>query len=123
MGRKICHLTSVHPIDDNRIFTKECSSLAAYGFDVYLIAFGDIAFEDVKNGVNRISLKLNVKDRLQRFIKKSKHIYKKAIELYAEKNHFHDPELLPIGLKLKNKRKKVNFESHEFYGEKKKKKD
>lgn len=120
---EICHLTSVHSIDDVRIFTKECTSLAANGFDVTIIACSDVAFEDVKNGVKRISLKVPVKNLLQRFIKRSKAVYKKAIEVDADIYHFHDPELLPLGLKLKNKGKKVIFDSHEFYGEQIKEKD
>jgi len=64
MQKKICHITSVHPIEDVRIYTKECSSLAANGFDVTLIACGQIAFEDFKNGVTRISLCIPVKSRL-----------------------------------------------------------
>lgn len=114
---KICHFTSVHSIDDVRIFEKECTSLAANGFDVTLIACGDIAFTDEKNGVKRISLSVPVKNRLQRMIKRSNAVYKKALEINADIYHFHDPELLPIGLKLKKKGKKVIFDSHEFYGE------
>ena len=95
MHRKVCHLTSVHSIDDGRIFRKECTSLAANGFDVTLIAFGENSFEDIKNGVKRISLNLPVKNRLQRFFKRSKTIYKKALDIDADIYHFHDPELLP----------------------------
>lgn len=114
---KICHLTSVHPIEDIRIFAKECVSLASNGFDVTLIACGETAFEDVKNGVKRISLNVAVKNRVQRMIKRTSAVYNKALEIDADIYHFHDPELLPIGLKLKRKGKKVIFDSHEFYGE------
>lgn len=117
MQKKVCHLTSVHSIDDTRIFTKECTSLASNSYDVTIIACGSVAFVDVKNDVKRISLKVPVKNRFQRIFKRSKAVYKKAIEVNADIYHFHDPELLPIGLKLKNKGKKVIFDSHEFYGE------
>ncbi|HEY9168504.1 MAG TPA: glycosyltransferase [Lutibacter sp.] len=110
---KICHLTSVHPIDDVRIFTKECTSLANNGFDVTLIACGDTAFEDIKNNVKLISLKVLVNNRLQRFFKRSTAIYSKAVEVDAEIYHFHDPELIPIGLKLHRKGKKIIYDSHE----------
>lgn len=113
----VCHFTTVHKIDDVRIFTKECASLAANGFSVTLIAFGPSAFEDTVNGVKRISLHVPVKNRLHRFLKYSEAIYKKALEIDADIYHFHDPELLPVGLKLKKKGKKVIFDSHEFYGE------
>jgi len=117
MQKKVCHLTTVHSIDDVRIFRKECTSLAANGFNVTLIACGNESFEEIKNGVKRILLNIPVKNRLQRFFKRSKAVYKKALEVDADIYHFHDPELLPVGLKLKRKGKKVIFDSHEFYGE------
>lgn len=117
MDVKVCHFTTVHSIDDVRIFTKECTSLANNGFDVTIIACGDLAFEDIKDGVKRISLNVPVKNRQHRFFKRSKAVYKKALEIDADIYHFHDPELLPIGLKLKRRGKKVIFDSHEFYGE------
>lgn len=112
---KICHFTSVHPIDDIRIFHKECVSLAANGYDVTLIACGENAFEDVVEGVKRISLNVPVKNRLQRFFKRSKAVYKKAIEVNADIYHFHDPELLPIGYLLHRKNKIVIFDAHEDF--------
>ncbi len=110
---KVCHLTSVHPIDDVRIFVKECTSLAAHGFDVTLIACGDTAFEDIKNGVKRISLHVPVKNRLHRMITRSRAVYKKALEVNADVYHFHDPELLLVGYFLIKKKKKAVFDSHE----------
>ena len=41
-------------------------------------------------------------------------VYQKALALDADIYHFHDPELLPYGLKLKKRGKKVIFDSHEF---------
>lgn len=113
MDLKICHLTSVHSIDDVRIFLKECTSLAANGFDVTLIACGDTAFEDIKNGVKRISLCVPVKNRLHRMIKRTKTIYRMALLVNADIYHFHDPELLPVGRKLKKMGKIVVYDSHE----------
>ena len=113
MIKKVCHFTTAHPIDDVRIFTKECVSLANNGFDITLIACGDIAFEDIKKRVKRISLNVPIKNRRQRFFKCSKAVYKKALEIDADIYHFHDPELLPIGLRLKRKGKKVIYDSHE----------
>lgn len=113
MKIKVCHFSSVHSIDDMRIFAKECTSLATSDYDVTWIACGDIAFQDIKNGVKRISLIVPVKNRLQRFLKRANAVYKKAIEVDADIYHFHDPELIPYALKLKYMGKKVIFDSHE----------
>lgn len=51
--------------------------------------------------------------RGERFLKVSGAVYKAALNVDADVYHFHDPELLPYGLKLKKKGKKVIFDSHE----------
>ena len=45
----------------------------------------------------------------------AKAVYQKALEVDADIYEFHDPELLPYGLKLAKKGKKVIFDSHEDY--------
>ncbi|MDO5615016.1 MAG: glycosyltransferase [Cruoricaptor ignavus] len=117
MKNKICHLTSVHHIDDSRIFKKECVSLAKAGFDVSIIACGEKGFEDVKDGVRRYSIKTPKSNRIKRMFTNINVVYKKALEVNADLYHFHDPELLTIALKLKKKNKKVIFDSHEFTSE------
>lgn len=43
----------------------------------------------------------------------SKLIYERALSLDCDVYHFHVPELLPYGVKLKEVGKKVIFDSHE----------
>lgn len=114
---KVCHFTTVHPIEDVRIFTKQCVGLAENGFDVTLIACGEKAFEDKKNGVKRISLNVPVKNRFHRFSKRSQVVFEKALEVNADIYHFHDPELMFAGLKLKKEGKLVVFDIHENVAE------
>ena len=38
---KVCHMTSAHGPGDTRIFHKECVSLAAVGYEVYLVERGE----------------------------------------------------------------------------------
>lgn len=108
---KVIHLTSVHSRYDTRIFLKECSSLAKIGFDINLIVADDLE-DEVKHSVNIISVG-SPTDRLDRMKNSTKKIYDKALTLDADIYHLHDPELIPIGLKLKRKGKKVVFDAHE----------
>lgn len=105
---RICHVTSVHPANDVRIFHKECKSLAKC-YDVYLIAPN---VEDaVVDGIHRVGVSLP-QGRLKRPLYLNR-VVKKALEVDAQVYHFHDPELIPIGLKIKAHGKKVVFDSHE----------
>mgnify|MGYP000958295578 CR=1 FL=1 len=111
---KVCHVTSVHPRYDTRIFIKECTSLANAGYEITLLV-ADGKPDEEKNGVKIISVTGIPKSRFQRIIKSSNIMYKKALEVDAEIYHLHDPELLPLARKLKKVGKKVIFDSHENY--------
>ena len=109
---RICHITSAHDSDDDRIFHKECVSLAKAGYDTYLVAAGESREE---KGVHVVGLGPMPSGRLKRMHAFTRAVYMKALELDAEIYHLHDPELLPWGLKLKKHGKKVIFDSHENY--------
>jgi glycosyltransferase involved in cell wall biosynthesis len=106
---KVCHFTSAHSALDVRIFLKECKSLAEAGHEVYIVGIGTT---QEHSGVKIIGLDVP-KDRFNRFFAFDKKVYKKAKELNCDIYHFHDPDLLPYGLKLKKQGKKVIFDSHE----------
>ena len=112
MGKiKVCHMTSVHGKEDIRIFHKECVSLAQAGYEVYLVERGE-SYD--KNGVHIVGVGDIPDSRLKRMTEGSKRVYEAALALDCEIYHLHDPELLPYGLKLKRKGKKVVFDSHEL---------
>lgn len=113
MKKKVAHLTSVHSRHDIRILLKECSSLAKAGYNVSLVV-ADGKGDEVKNGVQIYDVGL-IESRLSRVLNTTKNIYNKAIELDADIFHFHDPEMIPTGLKLKKNGKKVIFDSHEDF--------
>lgn len=114
MAYKICHITTVHNSDDIRIFRKECVFLAREpDFDIYLIAPGESRKE---LGVNVVGIGERPNSRLRRAISFSKKAYKKALMLNCDLYHFHDPELLNVGIKLKKAGKYVVFDSHEDTG-------
>lgn len=108
---KLIHLTSVHPRFDTRIFIKMCSSLASEGYAVSLVV-ADGKGNEQKNGVNIIDVGAS-QGRLDRIFKTTDRVYRKALELDADLYHLHDPELIPVGLKLKKRGKKVIFDAHE----------
>ena len=109
MEIKICHVTSLHDATDVRVFIKECCSLAER-YDVTLIApnTGDCVLNDVK--IIGITLPAS---RIRRMMSLNR-VYAKMIEVNADIYHFHDPELMPLGARIKKeKNKKVIFDSHE----------
>jgi glycosyltransferase involved in cell wall biosynthesis len=108
---KVAHLTSAHPRFDTRIFLKQCCSLAAHGYDVYLVVADGIG-DEKKDSVNIYDVGPS-NGRLDRIRKAPWRVLKKAVELEANIYHIHDPELIPIGLKLKKLGKTVIFDAHE----------
>ncbi|MEX0721072.1 MAG: glycosyltransferase family 4 protein [Balneolaceae bacterium] len=108
---KIVQLSSVHPSFDTRIFHKICKSLTVHGFDVDLII--QHPEDEIKEGVNINALPIARKksDRIFRIIPL---LLKKCFK-YPKGTifHFHDPELIPIGLFLKIFRYKIIYDVHE----------
>lgn len=110
---KITHLTSAHQRYDTRIFLKMCTSLAKKeGYNVSLVV-ADGKGDEVKNGVYIIDVGAKTGGRLSRMTKTVKKVFQKAKALDSDIYHLHDPELMPIGLKLKKLGKKVIFDAHE----------
>jgi len=112
MNYKITHLTSAHPRYDTRIFVKMCSSLAKVeNYKVNLIVADGLGNE-IKNSISIYDVG-KIEGRINRILKTTKNVLDKAIELDSDIYHIHDPELMPIGLKLKKMGKKVIFDAHE----------
>lgn len=107
---RVCHMTSVHRQEDERIFHKECVSLAKAGYETYLVQRGE-SYE--KEGVHIVGFGGVTGGRLKRMTQVAHQAYEVALSLDADIYHFHDPELLPYGPKLKKKGKRVIFDSHE----------
>lgn len=113
MQTKITHLTSAHSRYDTRIFLKMCSSLAINkNYKVYLVV-ADGKGDEVRNNVNIVDAGAKTGGRITRMTKTVKKVFEKAKELESDIYHLHDPELIPIGIKLKKIGKKVIFDAHE----------
>jgi len=109
-NKKINILTSVHPPFDDRIFHKEAKTLVKAGYDVILIAQHNE--EEVVDGVRIVPLP-KPRSRFERMTKVVWKLFKLALKKKADVYHFHDPELIPVGLVLRLFGKRVIYDVHE----------
>ncbi|HUA00192.1 MAG TPA: glycosyltransferase family 4 protein [Candidatus Aquilonibacter sp.] len=107
---KVVHLTSVHPPFDVRIFHKECRSIARAGYDITLIA--PHVRDEIIEGV-RLKAIASPSGRLDRMVRGAWRVCREALRQDADLFHFHDPELMPVGLLLRLKGKIVVYDAHE----------
>ncbi|MBA2777338.1 glycosyltransferase family 4 protein [Billgrantia kenyensis] len=108
---KVVHLTSAHPRYDTRIFHKQCRSLVADGHAVTLVVADGNGDEErdgvVIHDVGRLT------GRLNRVLKTTRRVHDQARRLDADLYHLHDPELMPVGRRLKRLGKTVVYDAHE----------
>jgi glycosyltransferase involved in cell wall biosynthesis len=108
--KRVAHLTSVHSQPDARIFVKECRTLAAAGYDVTLVA--PVDRDELADGVAIQAIRPS-RGRLDRMTRAVRDTYRAARSLDADLYHFHDPELLGVGLRLQRLGKRVVYDVHE----------
>ncbi len=106
---KICVATDVHPPDDQRI-VKEIRSL---------LKLGKICYIHPEKGIENLKVEHyeipKYYPRFKRILRGPKDIYKVAKEISPDFFHFHDPELIPTGVKLAKQGIKVIYDVHENY--------
>ena len=103
-------LSSVHSPFDVRIYHKECRTLAEAGYEVTFIFPSEQSASS--NGIRMVHVHRE-KNRFLRMTQGVWHVYRKAVEIDAEVYHFHDPELIPVGLLLRLRGKHVIYDVHE----------
>lgn len=69
--------------------------------------------DEVVNGIKIVSTGFKPKNRVERFVNSRRLLFEKAFAVDAEIYQMHDPDLLPLGNKLKKAGKKIIFDSHE----------
>lgn len=116
--KTVVHLTTVHIPTDTRILVKQCKSLSAAGYHVTLLygkspdANTPPKDKDVEFlAVNRTN------SRLGRMTLGALRLFRQALRLRADVYHFHDPELIPVGLLLRLTGARVIYDVHEDYQE------
>ena len=125
---KVCMISSLHGLYDDRIYWKEALSLKKHGYDVYHIGIGNKDKEFISDhGIKLIQVGKQkyfenpYTDKLYRILTFKKNIYKKilktAAELKADVYHFHDSQINKIGKQLKSlaHKPKVIYDVHEPY--------
>jgi glycosyltransferase involved in cell wall biosynthesis len=108
--KRICHISTVHPLFDDRIFYKECITLSKNNYEVFLV-ISHLKNERL-NDVNIIALPFCSK-RMVRFFRNSWIAFYKALLIKPDVIHFHDPELIGIGILFRFLGKKVVYDVHE----------
>jgi hypothetical protein len=113
---QVCFLTSVHNVWDTRIYHREAKSLAMAGYHVTIIATGFRSQETPIANIKLIGLR-RFGWRIGRALNWAPFI-KAALKTNADIYHFHDPDLLFVGVFLKFFTKKpVIYDNHDPYVE------
>lgn len=108
---RICHISTVHPRYDIRIFEKECRALVNAGYEVtYIVA--DEFLNEIKLGVKIESIGV-FNNRALRMLFGPIKLFLRTIKTKFVCFHIHDPELLPLAVLLRLQGKKVIFDAHE----------
>ncbi len=108
--RKVVHLTSVHAANDTRIVGKMCATLSKEGYDVVVVAPGpERALPD---GVRHRPVTAP-RNRAERFLRTIFQVYRAARDERGDVYHFHDPELIGVGIALHRRGTSVIFDVHE----------
>ncbi|HWH60042.1 MAG TPA: glycosyltransferase [Terriglobales bacterium] len=107
---RVVHMTSAHEWWDGRIFQKECRSLANAGYEV--IELTNEETDTHQDGV-RIRGLGACRSRLHRVTSKMIVMACQGFRSRADVYHFHDPDLLPVGLLLRAFNKCVIYDIHE----------
>ncbi len=113
---RIVHITSAHQTGDDRIFHKECRSLAAHGFAVTVVGPGEGSGSVA--GVRILGVPSLAGGRLRRMSATVWRLLTRCLRLPAEVYHFHDPELITLGFVLKLLGRRVVYDVHEDYPQK-----
>jgi len=107
---RVLHLTTLHPGFDPRIYWKEARSLAAAGYEVHF------AGPDAQQAPDR-SVQVHLLERPSNGLRRIVGSTNEALRVVAEASpdivHFHDPELLPVGILLRRRGIATVYDAHE----------
>ncbi|MCF8012714.1 MAG: glycosyltransferase, partial [Clostridiales bacterium] len=113
--KNIIHLTTVHTRTDIRIRVKQTASLAGkLAASVALFVQDGKGFEaDESSGVQVVDTGPKFRSRVMRMTLGAWRMLRAVQKARPDVAHFHDPELIPVGLTLKLSGIKVVYDVHE----------
>lgn len=111
----IVHITATNPVNDIRVFQKECVSAIGRGYRVTLMVCHDR--DEIIDGVHIKAIPRST-GRLSRMLVLNWKIYREALRQGGDIYQLHHPDQIPAGLLLKLRGKKVIYDTHEAYRDK-----
>lgn len=109
---RVCILTTAHDADDDRIFHKQALTLAHAGYDVSMVAAWEPGMDS--GPVHAVPLSLP-QGKLVRVLWGGWQAFRVGLKAKGDVYHFHDPDLLPVGVALKLVGRRVVYDAHEDY--------
>lgn len=107
----VAHVTTAHPVTDNRIHRKECVALAKAGLLVHLVA--PSGRDHISEGVAITALP-HRRGRLRRITIGQFDAWRALRRLQPRIVHVHDPELIPLAILWKHiYRRPALYDAHE----------
>ncbi len=112
--KKVCLVSSAHPVTDTRIFHKQACSLSRAGYQVFVVGRKGVNGEKAPEDIHILPV-VNYRSRLQRFLINPIFIFRTLLKVRAKVYHLHDPDLVPLGLILRCLNRRVVYDIHEDY--------
>lgn len=111
---RLVHVSSIHRRTDTRIRVKECATLARrFDAEVVFLVCDDLP-DEVVGGVRVVSVGAPAAgSRVGRMVESSQALFRRLLELRPDAMHFHDPELIPLGIALRARGTQVFYDVHE----------
>ena len=115
MEETVCHVTTLHPRDDIRVFFKECVSLAQKSSRSVVLVVADGKGAAKECDVEIVDVQSRFRGRLMKRVANAYSAYRKVLSLRADIVHLHDPELIFIGFILRVRGFRVVYDMHENF--------
>jgi glycosyltransferase involved in cell wall biosynthesis len=109
---KVVHFSSAHSPTDVRIFQRECRALAEAGYRVTYVA-PECGNRDSTGLEVKVVVVPRLAGRVRRFTITLFRVVREAWREHGEIYHFHDPDLIPVGLLMRLLGKQVVYDAHE----------